>query len=494
VDLADPTRIRNEGTARRERKPELQQSVRMNRRSFLKAAAGTLLLQGRSPSPNVLFIAVDDLNDWVGCLGGHPDVRTPNLDRLAARGVLFTNAHCPAPLCNASRAALLTGVLPSSSGVYTNSQPMRHSEVLRYAVTLPQYFGAHGYRTMGGGKIFHDAFPDPQSWNEYFPSKEKPRPGDPMPSGRPLNGIPDTAQFDWGPVDVTDAQMGDSKVVHWAAGELVRPQPGPFFLACGIFRPHLPWYVPRKYFELYPEDKVTLPNVKEDDLDDVPPIGRKFAKPEGDHRKVIQYGQWRAAVRGYLASITFADACVGRVLDALEAGPHADNTIIVLWSDHGWHLGEKLHWRKFALWEEATHNILMVTAPGMTKPGGRCARTVNLMDVYPTLIELCGLPQRKGLEGVSLSPLLANPAAPWDRPSVTTYLRGNHSVRSEQWRYIRYSDGTEELYDHTDDELEWTNLAPRKDLAPVRRDLARWLPRHNAPDAPTDGISREDEE
>ncbi len=421
----------------------------MNRRNFLKATAGTILLQGRRPSPNVLFIAVDDLNDWVGCLGGHPDVRTPNLDRLAARGVLFTNAHCAAPLCNASRAALLTGVRPSSSGVYTNSQPMRHSAALRDAVTLPQYFMAHGYRVMGGGKIFHDAFRDPQSWNEYFPGKDRARPADPVPPKRPLNGIPDMeAHFDWGPIDVPDAQMGDDKVASWAAGELVRPQPGPFFLACGIFRPHLPWYVPRKYFDLYPADKVTLPNVKDDDLDDVPPIGREFAKPEGDHRKVIQYEQWRAAVQGYLASITFADACVGRVVDALEAGPHADNTVIVLWSDHGWHLGEKLHWRKFALWEEATRNVLALVAPMVTKPGGRCARTVNLMDLYPTLIDLCGLPRKDGLEGMSLTPLLSNPSAHWDRPSVTTYLRGNHSVRSERWRYIRYSDGTEELYDH----------------------------------------------
>ncbi len=210
----------------------------MNRRNFLKVAAGTILLQDRCPSPNVLFIAIDDLNDWVGCLGGHPDVRTPNLDRLAARGVLFTNAHCPAPLCNASRAALLTGVRPSSSGVYTNSQPMRHAEALRDAVTLPQYFMAHGYRVMGGGKIFHDAFRDPQSWNEYFPAKDRPRPADPVPPARPLNGIPGVeAHFDWGPIDVADAQMGDNKVVNWAAGELVRPQPGPFFLACGIFRP-----------------------------------------------------------------------------------------------------------------------------------------------------------------------------------------------------------------------------------------------------------------
>jgi arylsulfatase A-like enzyme len=446
--------------------------------------------------PNVLFIAIDDLNDWIGCLGGHPDVRTPNLDRLASRGVLFTNAHCAAPLCNPSRAALLTGVRPNSSGVYRNTQPMRRSERLRDAVTLPRYFMDQGYRVMGGGKIFHGSFPDPQSWNQYFPSKNKTTPADPVPERRPRNGIPGmVAHFDWGPIDVADGDMGDGKVAAWAAGELVHPQPEPFFLACGIFRPHLPWYVPKKYFDLYPIESITLPNVKEDDLDDVPPIGKAIAKADSDdHAKVLQYGQWRAAVRSYLASITFADACVGRVVDALEAGPYRQNTAIILWSDHGWHLGEKLHWRKFALWEEATRNVLMIVAPGITKPGGRCSRPVNLMDIYPTLIELCRLPQKRELEGVSLLPLMANPAAPWDRPSVTTYLRGNHSARSERWRYIRYSDGTEELYDHSNDELEWTNLAGRREFAPVKAELARSLPQANAPDAPSSGDTPADEE
>ncbi len=444
--------------------------------------------------PNVLFIAIDDLNDWIGCLGGHPDVRTPNLDRLASRGVLFTNAHCPAPLCNPSRAALLTGYRPATTGVYTNNQPMRRSEKLRNAITLPQYFRQNGYRSQGGGKIFHGSFPDPQSWDEYFPSQTRTKPEDPLAPNRPLNGIPDTAHFDWGPLDVHESQMGDSKVVSWVAGELARPFVKPFFLACGIFRPHLPWYVPRKYFERYPVEKVTLPNVKEDDLDDVPPIGRRFAKPDGDHCKVLEHNQWRKAVQAYLASISFADDCVGRVLDALDNSVHAENTIVVLWSDHGWHLGEKLHWRKFALWEEATHNVLMIVAPGITMAGQRCDRTVNLMDIYPTLVELCGLPVRKGLEGASLVPLLRDPQREWNRPALTTYLRNNHSVRSERWRYIRYSDGTEELYDHQADELEWHNLAGRVEHASVKEELARWLPRTNAADAPREKTESESQD
>jgi arylsulfatase A-like enzyme len=200
---------------------------------------------------------------------------------------------------------------------------------------------------------------------------------------------------------------------------------------------------------------------------------------------VIDHNQWRQAVQGYLASITFADSCVGRVIDALDAGPNTANTIVVLWSDHGWHLGEKLHWRKFSLWEEATHNVLMVVAPGVTTPGTKCSRPVSLLDIYPTLNDLCGMPRRQELEGQSLVPLLKRPAAPWSRPALTTYLRGNHSLRNEDWRYIRYADGSEELYDHRKDELEWTNLAGKPEYGSVKKDLARWLPKTDEPDSPT---------
>jgi arylsulfatase A-like enzyme len=273
-------------------------------------------------------------------------------------------------------------------------------------------------------------------------------------------------------------------VASWGMEFLKGDHGGPFFLACGFFRPHLPWYVPPKYFEMYPADEVTLPNVNENDLDDVPKIGRQMARPEGDHKKVIETDNWRRAVQGYLACISFVDTQIGKVLDALYSSPYAEDTIVVLWGDHGWHLGEKLHWRKFALWEEATHNVFMVVAPGLTRAGGRCSRPVSLLDIYPTLIELCGLPPKEGLEGQSLVPLLRDPAAEWERPVLTTHGRENHSIRSERWRYIRYRDGTEELYDHDNDELEWTNLAGRAEHADVKQELARWLPESNAPDAP----------
>jgi arylsulfatase A-like enzyme len=467
----------------------------------LVAAAFTLatgiLLVGNSPAragtapspacagdqpakPNVLFLAIDDLNDWIGVLGGHPATKTPNLDRLARRGALFTRAYCTAPACNPSRTALLCGVRPSTSGVYHNNQPWR--PVLPKAVTLPQHFMAHGYQVAGGGKIFHGSYPDAASWQEYFK-----QPGDPRPAVLPANGIPDTAHFDWGPVDVADEAMGDSKVAQWASNYLGKKHDKPFFLAAGMFRPHLPWYVPRKYFEEFPLARITLPRVKDDDLDDVPPIGRRMARPEGDHKKVVESKNWEKAVQGYLASITFSDTCVGRILDALDQSPYAQNTIIVLWTDHGWHLGQKQHWRKFALWEEATRVPLMFVVPGLTRAGSRCERTVNLLDLYPTLAELCGLPAREGLEGTSLVPLLKDPAAAWDRPSVTTHGRNNHAVRSEQWRYIRYSDGTEELYDHRTDPHEWTNLAGKPEHAAVKKELAAWLPKTNVPDAPRAG-------
>ncbi len=464
----------------------------MNRRSFIQstaASAAAALMphlafsQGKKGErPNVLFIAVDDQNDWMGCMGGHPDVITPNYDRLASRGVLFTNAHCSAPLCNASRASLMTGLRPSTTGVYDNRQPFR--EAAPDAVTLSTHFMNHGYVVEGSGKIYHGGFPDPKSWQTYWPSMRQPRAGDPMPDGRPLNGIPKTSHFDWGPVDVPDEEMGDWKVCDWVSGELGRNFSDPFFLACGIFRPHLPWYVPRKYFDMYPVDEITLPNVKDDDLDDVPPHGVKIARPGGDHKKVIETDNWRRAVQGYLASVSFADACLGRVLDALDAGPNRDNTIVVLWGDHGWHLGEKLHWRKFALWEEATHNPLMFVVPGVAQPGARCSRPVSLLDVYPTLADLCDLGPRDELEGNSLLPLLEDPNMAWEPPAVTTYMQNNHSVRSERWRYIRYHDGTEELYDHSRDEMEWTNLAGDAKYAAIKAEHARWLPTVNADPSP----------
>ena len=336
----------------------------------------------------------------------------------------------------------MTGLRPSTSGIYGNDEPLRLA--LPDAVTLPTCFMNNGYLVKGSGKIFHGWQTDAQSWHSYWPSMQRIRPRGPKITGRPLNGIPDTGSFDWGPIDLPDEEMPDWQVADWVAGELTRGLETPFFLGFGIYRPHVPWFVPREYFDMYPLDRVTLPEVNENDLDDIPPRGVKIALANADHKKILATDNWHRAVQAYLASVSFADACVGRVLDALDASPHADNTIVVLWGDHGWHAGEKLHWRKFALWEEATRSPLMFVVPGTTTSGSRCTRPVSLLDIYPTLLELCGIDaSRLGLEGNSLVMLLENPRTPWKQPALTTFARNDHSLRSERWRYIRYRDGSE---------------------------------------------------
>lgn len=440
---------------------------------------GTLLVHGclaQAKKPyNVLFIAVDDMNDWIGPFGGYEGIITPHLDRLAKKGVVFKRAYCSAPACNPSRASLLTGIRPSTSGVYHNNQPWR--PVLPDAVTLPQYFTAHGYDVKGAGKIFHNTYNDPASWPAYFPV-----PASPIPEKAPVNGFD---HFDWSPVREGDEEMGDYLVVNQGVDFLKDRHDKPFFLAIGLTRPHLPWYVPQKYFDMYPLSGIKKPNVIANDLADVPAAGVKIAKPKGDHKFIVTHNQWEKAVQGYLASITFSDGQIGRLLDALEKSEYASNTIIVLFGDHGWHLGEKEHWRKFALWEEAARVPFIVSVPGVSKPNSVSERTVNLLDIYPTLVDLCGLPDKQELEGNSLAPLLRNPKAVWKYPSVTTHGKNNHAVRSERWRYIRYEDGSEELYDHDKDPQEWHNLASEAAYASVKTDLAKWLPKVNAADAPT---------
>jgi arylsulfatase A-like enzyme len=430
---------------------------------------------------NVLFIAVDDLNDWVGPLDGYKGAKTPHIDKLAKQGMNFTRAYCAAPICNPSRTALLTGVRPSTSGVYQNWHPWRR--VLPNAVTLPQYFMANGYEVVGISKIFHDSFNDSASWNKYYPQQRQI-----TPEKQPMNGY---GNFDWGPLQVKDEEMADYKHVQWGIDFLNEQHDKPFFLAVGIKRPHLPWWVPQKYFDMYPISTIVTPKVIAGDLNDVPPIGVTIAKgiPEGarneatqnmeDHKFIVEHNKWREAIQGYLASITFADAMFGRLLVALEKSPYKQNTIIVFFGDHGWHLGEKEHWRKFALWEEATRVPFIIVVPGIAKPNSVCERTVNLMDIYPTLISLCNLPPKEGLEALDITPLLKNPKLPWDHPSITTYGFENHAVRTERWRYIQYSDKTEELYDHDADPYEWKNLASDPKFAETKKKLAAWLPKIN---------------
>jgi arylsulfatase A-like enzyme len=459
---------------------------------------------GGGGGPNVLFIAIDDLNDWVNCIGGRPGTITPNLDRLAARGVLFTNAHCSAPACNPSRASIMTGVRPSTSGVYYNRQDWRKSPALAKAITIPEFFRSKGYSAVGGGKIFHclswiknsygTQRNDPDIWDEYYPSKIEPMPEAAWPDGaevredgyvtwKPLAGAGSPKRpshfFDWSPLKVTDEGMADYKVVDWAMGELKKKHERPFFQAVGIFRPHIPWFVPQKYFDLYPLDKLELPKIKENDLADCSKVGQGFCRRSW-HTWVAESGQWKRAVQGYLASISFADAQLGRLIDALDASDYSDNTIVVLWSDHGMHIGEKEHWEKFTLWEEATRVPLMITAPGIDSPGRKCSQPVTLLDVFPTLVELCGHRTFDQLEGTSLKNLLLDAGARKQRPAITTWGPNNHAVRTERWRYIHYRNGDEELYDHKNDPDEFSNIADRKEHDGLKESLGKWLPKVNA--------------
>ena len=439
--------------------------------------------------PNVLFIAVDDLNTWVGHLEGHPNVKTPHIDRLANQGISFTRAYCSAPLCNPSRISLLTGIAPFKSGVYGNGEQLR--DKLPNAVTLMQHFRASGYSARGAGKIFHGATAyDEASWDDYFrPSRTK------RFRTRRDSSLPKSAWVPWGPLTCSDDEMFDGKTANWIIAELEKPQEKPFFLAYGLTKPHLTWEVPQKYFELHPIDEIELPLVKEVDLNDVPTFGQKlarevydpsgernFATPGGDHQNVIANKQWPIAVQAYLATISFADAQIGRVLDALEKSKHADNTIVVLWGDHGWHLGEKEHWRKHALWDVSTRTPLIISVPESINQGQLCHRPVSLIDLYPTLIDLCGLPKRDGLDGQSVGPLLNNPTQHWNRPAVMTYGFNNHAIQTQRWRYIRYVDGGEELYDHSKDPNEWNNLAKNPAFAAEIKRLSAHLPKtHTSP-------------
>jgi arylsulfatase A-like enzyme len=413
--------------------------------------------------PNILFIAVDDLNDWTGFLGGHPQALTPNMDSLADRAILFANTSCPAPLCNPSRTAVFTGIEPSQSGVYDNKLAFRKLDGMRDAVTLPQYFSEHGYRSMRGGKMFHHQIPpDEASWDEAFPSMKKHKPHGAQPSKEVMAADPIRNLMQ--ALQVPDGRMDDGMVADWAVGQLGQAHENPFFLAVGIYHPHLPWHAPEKYFDMHPLASIIGPEVLADDLDDIPPMGQEIAKTtansmSGRNDRFGDLGLMPEMVQAYLASTTFADACVGKVLDALEASPHRDNTIIVLWSDHGWHLGEKQHWAKETLWEEAARAVLMIVDPRSGEPGSVSESPVNLIDIYPTLIELAGLRERSDLAGPSVVPLMNNVDADWPHDSLTTLREGCFSLRTSDYRYIRYSDGSEELYDHRVDPNEWQNLA-----------------------------------
>lgn len=442
-------------------------------------AAQPLLAAPEAGRPNVLLIAVDDLNDWVGCLGGHPQAKTPHLDALAKRGVLFSNAHCQSPVCNPSRASLMTSLYPETSGIYFLNPGIAASEVAKRSLTMPERFARDGYHVTGGGKLFHGE-ENARYFENYAGNMGSfgPRPKKKLsePHGHPL--------WDWGAFPESDEEMPDHRLAAWAAGELGSlPTGKPFFLAVGFYRPHVPMYVPQKWFDLHPLGSVALPRVKAADLADLSKYAIDITRLKHiapTQSWMVESGEWQHAVQSYLASVSFVDSCVGTVVAALDRSEHRDNTIIVLFSDHGFHLGEKDRWAKRSLWEESTRVPVVVVAPGVAA-GADCKQPVGLIDLYPTLLQLAGLAPDPRHEGHSLRPLLENPQADWPHLARTSFGPGNVALRSARYRYIRYLDGSEEFYDHEADPDEWTNLAASADVEALIKQHAAQLPQRSAP-------------
>lgn len=442
--------------------------------------------------PNILFIAIDDINDWVGPLGGHPQAQTPALDKFCAEGAMvFRNAVCAAPICGPSRSAVLSGFLPSTSGVYGNAHNMIFTETVKTHATLPEYFTKNGYQTLSNGKMFHKHGIDGKytdfghwAWDEH--ARARKNVGNKADKNRvtsakvgTINGetkpeYKGDAKLSWGPTKCDFEGMVDYKVAAWTEEILQRDFDKPFLIAPGLIKPHLPWFVPQEFFDRYDLETIQPPEVKGDDLDDIlRPDGSSAFQPNGEYEWVKKQGLEKEATRAYLASISFVDACLGKIFEALEKSKYADNTIVVIWGDHGWHLGEKQRYLKSTTWSESAKTPFIVRMPGMKKTI-YCDRTVSLIDLYPTLVSLCGLPEKE-LDGLDFSPLLKDPKAAWERPGITVSSTGT-SVMGERWHYAQQLDGTEELYDLKTDPMEWRNLITNPEHAEIVAALKKWVP------------------
>ena len=452
--------------------------------------------------PNVLFLAVDDMNDWIGCLDSTPSAITPNLDRLADRGVNFKNAHTAGVFCAPSRAAIFTGQFASTTGCYqTANYFVNHPDIEPLQVS----FSKAGYQTFGAGKLFHHPAGaiDVRGWTEFFLRNQQQRQngwpldswshGTPFPDPFP-NSVYNKGQtitgglfLEWGAIpNEREKEMADTIRINWAVEKLKEDHEQPFFLGVGIYAPHFPNYCPQKYFDRYEPEKIRLPPYKESDLEDLPPKIRKIKTARSRiHQKLQSLGAVDDAIHGYLACISYADAMMGRVLDALESSPYANNTIVVLWSDHGYHHGEKGDWGKHTLWERTSNVPFIWAGPGIAK-GETCDATVSLIDMYPTLAEMCNLPApRQTLEGTSLASTLTMPTTAEDRNVFLPHMHaGEYAIINREWRYIRYGEDGEELYDLKQDPNEWNNLATDARYAEKMAELRKFAPTKFAEAAP----------
>lgn len=415
---------------------------------------------GQSPAPslgekpNILLLCIDDLNDWVGYMAGHPGVYTPNIDRLRAQSYAFNRAYCSVPVCIGSRASVLWGLSPESTRVVETNDDTAYWDLMNSTDLhpLPYWFSQAGYETLSTGKVFHYQKGTPRRWDVFQRYKD---------AG--VTWGEHGTLFDYGLLEPGEVHT-DQISANFAIQQLTMERSRPWLMAIGLYQPHVPWRLPQWAFDLHPIDKVALPRVRADDLDDIPQEGvtlanEPFFVADGvkitQNELVINSGLWRQHVQAYLAACSHTDAMVGQILDALDASPYANNTAIVLWSDNGYHLGEKLHWRKMALWEQATRVPLLIRAPGLLEAGGTFDLPVSLLDLAPTLTDIAGISRPAQFEGESLLGL--TPQIAHERPARMRWGNAD-STRIGKWRWTRYPDGGQELYDLSVDPREYNNL------------------------------------
>ncbi len=439
--------------------------------------------KAKPPSPNVLVIAVDDLSDYVSILQNHPGIKTPNFDRLAKRSLNFSRAYCAAPICNPSRVAVLTGLAPHQTGVYQLGDRLSNSAPATAAIALEENFKRHGYETYLTGKYYHASedhwLPKDRldaAWTQRLPpfSDHSPKDGPNKVIGSGILSI--------GPASIGIESMADTAIVKNTRGWFSEKHDKPFLIVHGINKPHLSFVVPQQFFDMYPLDSLLLPETVGDDYADIPASVRTMFLEQGNLKKFAQIRDnkngWKEVMQAYLASISFCDWVLGTILDELDASKFADNTIIVLWSDHGYHIGEKEWLHKRALWTQTTRVPFLIGVHGMSTAGNNCTAPVSLLDIYPTLIELCELDQEvpQPLAGHSLAPLLKNPEREWPNVAITSHDIGNAAITDARYHYIHYADGSEELYDHQTDPREYNNLALRLESKPIIARLAKSVP------------------
>jgi arylsulfatase A-like enzyme len=412
---------------------------------------------------NVVFISVDDMNNWVSILKNYPGIQTPNLERLAKHGANFIEAHTASPVCNPSRFSTLTGLLPSTTGIYDRKTPTKKLVKEKKYKFVMDYFKEAGYLTVGIGKILHTGLNRAYKWDKYHKftiNKQVKR----------MNGISDItdAFFDWGEFVGKEEDIDDVKMVNLAKNFLEQVHLRPFFLAVGIHNPHLPWVVPSRFFDMYPIEKIQLTNY-EGDNSDLPSAAQEFINIQDD-KALANVENKKETIRAYLAALSFTDELLGRLLDSLEKSRYADNTIIVFWSDHGLHLGEKNHWRKSTLWRESTHIPFIISTPETRKNAGLIvSEPVSLLDTTPTLLDLCNINFRSSsFDGISLTPLInKKPGTVWSHPAISIMNPGNYSVHFQNWHYVLYANGDQELYDLNSDMEDRYNLAQTKDYQQI---------------------------